>query len=117
MELTISNDKKNLLFFQKNVFLHLGKRKPRKKKKLIEKKKPEKFLMFQKTELSYVSRNGNPKKLLLFQEVTFRVPAQKKLSERTYYIWGMELSRPPLHPQKKKLTKLFKIFKHPKRTF
>ena len=101
MELTISNDKKNLLFFQKNVFLHLGKRKPRKKKKLIEKKKPEKFLMFQKTELSYVSRNGNPKKLLLFQEVTFRVPAQKKPSERTYYIWGMELSRPPLHPQKK----------------
>ena len=42
--------------------------------------------MFQKTELSYISRNGNPKKLLLFQEVTFRVFAQKKTSERTYYI-------------------------------
>ena len=106
MELTISNDKKNLLFFQKNVFLHLGKRKPRKKKKLIEKKKPEKFLMFQKTELSYVSRNGNPKKLLLFQEVTFRVPAQKKPSERTYYIWGMELSSPP-STLKKKINKTF----------
>ena len=50
MELTISNDKKNLLFFQKNVFLHLGKRKPRKKKKTDRKKETGK--------IPYVSENG-----------------------------------------------------------
>ena len=31
----------------------------------------KKFLIFQETKLSYISGNGNPKKLLLFQEVTF----------------------------------------------
>ena len=86
MELTISNNKKNILFFQKNRFLTFRKKETPKEKKTDRKKKPEKFLMFQKTELSYISRNGNPKKLLLFQEVTFRVFAQKKPSERTYHI-------------------------------
>ena len=29
-------------------------------------------------ELSYISGNGNPKKLLIFQEVTFRTRKMKK---------------------------------------
>ena len=43
----------------------------------------KKFLVFQETELSYILGNGNPKKLLLFQKVTFRArkkkPTLKKL--------------------------------------
>ena len=38
-------------------------------------KTPKKCFMFQGTELSYISGNGNPKKLFIFQEVTFQ--AQK----------------------------------------
>ena len=37
----------------------------------------KKFLMFQETELSFISGKGNPKKLLIFQEVTFQ--ARKKI--------------------------------------
>ena len=32
----------------------------------------ENFLIFQEKELSYISGNANPKKSLIFQEVTFR---------------------------------------------
>ena len=34
--------------------------------------------MFQETELSYISGNGKPKNLLIFQEVNFRVRKIKK---------------------------------------
>ena len=38
--------------------------------------------MFQETELSYISGNGKPKNLLIFQEVNFR--AQKKKKKNSY---------------------------------
>ena len=34
--------------------------------------------MFQETELSYISGNGKPKNLLIFQEVNFRAQKKKK---------------------------------------
>ena len=34
------------------------------------------FLLFQETKLSYILRNGNPKKLFIFQESKF--PSSKK---------------------------------------
>ena len=34
--------------------------------------------MFQETELSYISGNGKPKNLLIFQEVNFRAKKKKK---------------------------------------
>ena len=46
----------------------------------------KKFL-FQETELSYISGNGNPKKLLIFQEVTFQDRKIKNThSENVSYI-------------------------------
>ena len=53
MELSGSNIKKFVIFSQKKAFL----------------RNPEKFLIFQETELSYISGNENPKK-----------PTLKKLS-------------------------------------
>ena len=41
-------------------------------------KTPKKCFMFQGTELSYISGNGNPKKLFIFQEVTFQAQKIKK---------------------------------------
>ena len=38
----------------------------------------KKFLIFQETELFYISGNVNPKKLLIFQEVTFQARKNKK---------------------------------------
>ena len=38
---------------------------------------PEKFLMFQEIELSYILGNRNFEKLLIFQEVTFRTRKSK----------------------------------------
>ena len=38
----------------------------------------KKFLLFQETELSYISGNRNPKKLFIFQEVTFRTWKNEK---------------------------------------
>ena len=47
------------------------------------------FLIFQLTELSYISGNGNPKKLFMFQEVTFQVKKIKTMNpEKIYYILG-----------------------------
>ena len=43
--------------------------------------------MFQETELSYISGNGKPKNLLIFQEVNFR--AQKKKNKKTSYMSGI----------------------------
>ena len=39
---------------------------------------PKKNLIFQVMELSYISRNQNPKKLRLFQEINFLAPSLKK---------------------------------------
>ena len=64
MKLSGSNIKKLLIFSQKKAFLIFW-----------EAETPKTFLIFQETERSYVSGNENSKKLLRFQEVTFR--AQK----------------------------------------
>ena len=56
MELSSSNIKKFLIFSQKQAFLKFWKMKTSKK-----------FLMFQETELSYISGNRKPKKLFIFQ--------------------------------------------------
>ena len=56
---------------------------------------PEKFLMFQEMELSYISGNRIPKKLFVLQKVTFRTQKIKTL-KKTY-----------IPPQKKKLNKTF----------
>ena len=50
--------RKNFSYFLKRkLFLYFGKLKPRKN------------FIFQETEFSYISGKGNPKKLLIFQEV------------------------------------------------
>ena len=68
MELSSSNIKKFLLIFtQKKAFLILQKTET-----------PQKFFIFQDTELCYNSGNRNPKKLLIFQERTFNLKKMKK---------------------------------------
>ena len=73
MELCSSNIKRFLIFSQKKAFLIFR-----------ETKIPKKFLIFQGTELSYISGNGSPKKL---QEVTSR--AQKMKKKKT--LWKIHL--------------------------
>ena len=58
MELSNSNIKKFLIFSQKKAFIFWETETPKK--------------------LPYISGNGNPKKLLTFQEVTFRPQKKKK---------------------------------------
>ena len=58
MELSGSNIKKFFLLSQKKAFLIFR-----------ETETTKKLFIFQETELSYISGNGNPKKLLIFQEV------------------------------------------------
>ena len=66
--------KKLLIFSQKKAFLIFP-----------ETETPPKIFVFQETELAYISGNGNPKKLLIFQEVTFQARKIKKnQSEKTY---------------------------------
>ena len=67
MELSGSNIKKFLIFSQKKAFLIFW-----------ETKILKKFVIFQETELSYISGNGNrnPKKLLIFLEMS--PPPKKK---------------------------------------
>ena len=64
------NINKFLYFLNRKILLHFGKPTSRKK-----------VLIFQETETSYISGNRHPKKLLIFQEVTFRAQKNKK----TYY--------------------------------
>ena len=60
-----------------------------------EKGTPKKFLIFQETELFYILGNRNPKKLLIFQKVTFRALKMKKThSEKTSYISRIRTSSP-----------------------
>ena len=65
MELSGCNIKKFLIVSQKKAFFIFR-----------ETEIPKKILIFQETELSYISGNRNPKRLLIFQEVSFR--ARKK---------------------------------------
>ena len=55
MELSSSNFKKFLIFSQKKACFIFPKTET-----------PKKFFLFQETELSYISGNGNTKKLLVF---------------------------------------------------
>ena len=64
------NINKFLYFLNRKILLHFGKPTSRKN-----------VLIFQETETSYISGNRHPKKLLIFQEVTFRAQKNKK----TYY--------------------------------
>ena len=78
MELSSSNIKKFLIFSQKKDFLIFR-----------ETETPKKFLIFQERELSYISGNGNPKRLLIFEEVTFQARKMKKtLPGKVSYISG-----------------------------
>ena len=71
MELSNSNIKKLLIFSQKKaVLIFQGT------------EAPKKFLIFQETELFYISENGKPKKLIMFQEVTFRA---RKIKNVLYF--------------------------------
>ena len=54
---------------------------------------PNKFLTFKGTKPFYISGNGNPKKLLIFQEVTFRAQMMKKTTLKMFLIFReMDLS-------------------------
>ena len=50
--------------------------------------------MFQETELSYISGNGKPKNLLIFQEVNFR--AQKKKKKKFLHVRNWNFLAPRL---------------------
>ena len=69
-----------LLIISQKLFLHFGKWKPRKK-----------FLIFQETELSYISGNGNPeKRSYISGEMELSSSRLKK-----YLIFQVELPKPP----------------------
>ena len=77
-ELSSSNIKKFLIFSQKKAFLYFGKQKLRK--------------------ISYISENGNPKKFLIFKEVTFQARKMKKnpTVKRCLIFREMELFSPKI---------------------
>ena len=78
MKLSSSNIKKFLIFSQKKAFLLFKETETRKK-----------FVIFREMKLSYITGNGNPKKHLIFQEVTFWARKVKNThSEKTSYISG-----------------------------
>ena len=54
MDLSSSNIKKILIFSQKKAFLRFR-----------QTETPKKFIIFLETELSYISGNGNSKKILI----------------------------------------------------
>ena len=47
----------------------------------------KKFLIFQETELFYISGNRNPKKLLIFEELTFQAQEIKKIHPKKILIF------------------------------
>ena len=65
-----------LYFYKRKLFLYFRKRKPQ-----------IKFCIFQEAKLCSISRNRNPKKLLMFSEVTLRSQKMKKktLLKSTFY--------------------------------
>ena len=60
MELSGTNITKFLIFSEKKAFFIF-----------LETESPKKLLLLQETELSYISGNGNRKKPLIFQGVTY----------------------------------------------
>ena len=71
--------RKLFLYFRKWIFSIFRETETPKKILIFRKTEtPKKFFIFQETELSHISGNGNPKKLLIFQEVTFRARKVKK---------------------------------------
>ena len=84
MELSNSNIRKFLIFFQKKAFLIFR-----------ETETLKKFFIFWEEKLSYISGNGNPKKFLIFQEKIFRARKMKKSrSEKMSYIPGNKIVSP-----------------------
>ena len=68
---------KNFLYFLKRkLFLYLGKWTP-----------GQKFLMFQETDISYTSGNGNPKKTSCISQVTFCAQKMKKNTAKMFLIF------------------------------
>ena len=67
MELSLPNVRRFLIFSQKKTFLIFQKT-----------ESPKKFFYTPGTKLSYISGNGNTKKLLIFQKVTFRARKVKR---------------------------------------
>ena len=77
-----SNIKKVVIFSQKGAFLIFK-----------ETETLKKLFAFQKCELSYILGNGNLKKLLLFQEVTFQARKMRKTHfEKSFIFPEMKLS-------------------------
>ena len=69
IELSSCNYKKKIVFSQKKASLIFR-----------ETEIPEKFLIYQEMELSYISRNKNPKNFHIFEDVAFQ--AQKKQQQQ-----------------------------------
>ena len=96
IEISSSNIIKFLHFLKRKLYLYLRKRKPPKKFLIFLSKKdclifqktdtPKKQFIFQEKELSYISGNANPKKSLIFQEVSFRA--------RKFFLLQEELPKP-----------------------
>ena len=70
------NINKFLYFLNRKILLHFGKPTSRKN-----------VLIFQETETSYISGNRHPKKLLMFQEVTFRAQKNKKTYHEKNFLY------------------------------
>ena len=84
MELFGFDIKKFLIFFQKKGFLIFQ-----------ETETSDKIFIFQETELSHISGNGNPKKFLIIHEVTFQARKIKKSTLKKFLIFReIELSSP-----------------------
>ena len=96
IEISSSNIKNFLHFLKRKLYLYLRKRKPPKKFLIFPSMKdclifqktdtPKKQFIFQEKELSYISGNANPKKSLIFQEVTFRA--------RKFFLFQEQLPKP-----------------------
>ena len=88
-------------FLKRTLFLYFRKTETPKKSLIFSQKKavlifPETetlkiFLMFLETELSYISGNGNPKKLLIFQEVNFQARKNKKNLPQKSFLYFRKL--------------------------
>ena len=57
-------------------------------KKFLSFSQKKAFLIFQEMELSYISGNGNPKNLLIFEEVTFLAWKMKKKKVLYFRKWN-----------------------------
>ena len=85
MDLSSSNIKKILIFSQKKAFLMFR-----------QTETPKKFIIFLETELSYISGNGNSKKILIALKI------KKTILKKFPIFWEMELYSPK-EPNKTRL--------------